>query len=137
MGINSMTINNLLDVFVEAEEKRATGTLPQQQEKHLQFKNRCFVKRKNIDKLQNQFDIVGAPKISDRIRHLNLSPAEIFIFNSSLRELLEDMIVEMIRQGVIVLDIRDSRFGYDTIELTLTCMAANPKPSIKRIDIQK
>ncbi len=134
MEEKQLKINNLLEVFAEAEDKRTMGTLPGMKEEHMQFMCKYFVGKKEVARLQNQINIVGAPKVSEILRLKNLTSAEILIFNSSLKNLMEGMIVDMISHGVIVLEIKD---GTGTSELTLTYMAANPKPSVKRIDIKR
>ncbi len=132
-----LKINNLLDVFMEAEDNRAMGTLSGMEEKHQQFMGKYLVGKKDVERLQNQINIDGAPNISEKLKSMNLTPAEMLIFNSSLKNLMEGIIVDMISKGVIVLEIKDSSYDTHTSELTLTCMAANPMPSVKRIDIKR
>ena len=47
------------------------------------------------------------------------------------------MAVEMIRQGLIILDVEDSKYDSKTCQLTLTAMVINPKPTAKRLYIEK
>lgn len=129
--------NNLLDVFLEAENLRAQGIMPGLEKKHKQIMHKRFVPNKDVKNIENMFHRIGRNDESETMKQLNLSSAQVYAYNHTLKDMMEDIIIEMIRQGVIVLEVTDSEYNIPSSELTLIVCAANPKPSVKRIDIQR
>lgn len=134
---NYVILENLLDVFVEAENLRKTGTMPGLQEKTKQIMHQQSVKNKDVESIKGMFKSNIRTKESEAIRLLNLSTAEAYIYNQTLKDMMMGMIIEMIRQGVIVLDITDSEYDINTSQMTLTMRCVNPVPIAKRINIQR
>lgn len=137
MAINPNLINNLLDVFVEAEKIREAGIMPGLTEQHKQFMARCYVPNKEVEHIQNMFHQIGRKDDSEAIKLLNISPAERYAFNHTLKDMMEKMVIRLIQQGVFVLEIKDSDYDIPSSELTLTVCAVNPRPTIRRINIQR
>lgn len=137
MAINPNLINNLLDVFAEAEKVREKGIMPGLNEQYKQFGIKYFVSYKEVEHIKNMFHRIGRYDESESLKLLNISPAERYIFNQSLKDMVEEMVMKMIQDGVIVLEIKDSDYGKPSSELTLTVRVVNPRPTIRRIDIQR
>lgn len=129
--------NNILDVFAEAEDVRKKGIMPGLLEKHKQFMCSQIVPRKEVNHIQKMFHHIGRNYESEALKFLNLSPAEVYAYNHYLKNMIERMAIEMIRQGVVVLEVTDSHYDIPSSELTLTFCAINPRPTVKRIDIQR
>lgn len=137
MAINPNLINNLLDVFAEAEKVREKGIMPGLTEQYKQFGIKHFVPNKEVEHLKIMFHRIGRNDESESLKLLNISPAERYAFNQNLKDMVEEMVVKMIQDGVIVLEIKDSHYDIPSSELTLTVRAVNPRPTIRRIDIQR
>ena len=103
-------INNLLEVFAEAENRRANQVLKEHTEKDKMISMRCEVSRKDIDNIQCMYNRLGHPYISETLEHFDITSAEVFVFNEELKEMVLKMAVEMIRQGLIILDLEDSNY---------------------------
>ena len=90
-----------------------------------------------MEHIKNMFHRIGRYDESESLKLLNISPAERYVFNQSLKDMVEEMVMKMIQDGVIVLEIKDSDYGKPSSELTLTVRVVNPRPTIRRIDIQR
>lgn len=137
MGKESGQFNNMLEIFADAEKERMIiNTAMGVYEKYKQFKIRHFVSKKDVVDLERLFNRIGNTDVPEVLKYLNLSSAEAIIYNDTLKEMIKNMVIEMIKQGVIVLEIEDCDYDFRKSQLTLTFMAVNPKSNIKRIDIQ-
>ena len=130
-------INNLLEVFAEAENRRANQVLKEHTEKDKMISMRCEISKKDIANIQFMYNRMGHPDVSETLSHFDITTAEAFVFNGQLKKMIEKMAVEMIRQGLIILDVEDSKYDPKTCQLTLTAMVMNPKPTAKRLYIEK
>ncbi len=110
--------------------------MPGMTEQHKQFGIKHFVSNKEVEHLKKMFHRIGRNDESESLKLLNISPAERYAFNYHLKGMVEEMVVMMIQKGVFVLEIKDSDYDIPSSELTLTVCAVNPRPAIKRIDIQ-
>lgn len=129
-------INNLLEVFAEAENRRATQVKNGLAEKDTMISIRNEVSRKDIDNIQCMYNRLGHPDVSETLEHFDITSAEVFVFNEELKEMVQKMVVEMIRQGLIILDVENSKYA-PKYQLTLRAMMMNPKSSVKRLHIHK
>lgn len=129
-------MNNLLEVFAEAENRRANQVKDGLVEKDKIISMRCEVSRKDIDNIQCMYNRLGHPDVSETLEHFDITSAEVFVFNEELKEMVQKIAVEMIRQGLIVFEVENSKYAPVT-QLTLTAMMINPKPTAKRLNIQK
>ncbi|TGY80983.1 hypothetical protein [Lepagella muris] len=129
-------INNLLEVFAEAENRRATQVMNGLAEKDTMISIRNEVSRKDIDNIQCMYNRLGHPDVSETLEHFDITSAEVFVFNEELKEMVQKMVVEMIRQGLIILDVENSKYA-PKYQLTLRAMMMNPKSSVKRLHIHK
>ena len=127
-------INNLLEVFAEAENRRATQVKNGLAEKDTMISIRNEVSRKDIDNIQCMYNRLGHPDVSETLEHFDITSAEVFVFNEELKEMVQKMVVEMIRQGLIILDVENSKYA-PKYQLTLRAMMMNPKSSVKRLHI--
>lgn len=125
-------INNLLEVFAEAENRRATQVKNGLAEKDTMISIRNEVSRKDIDNIQCMYNRLGHPDVSETLEHFDITSAEVFVFNEELKEMVQKMVVEMIRQGLIILDVENSKYA-PKYQLTLRAMMMNPKSSVKRL----
>lgn len=94
------------------------------------------VSRKDIDNIQCMYNRLGHPDVSETLEHFDITSAEVFVFNEELKEMVQKMVVEMIRQGLIILDVENSKYA-PKYQLTLRAMMMNPKSSVKRLHIHK
>ena len=127
-------MNNLLEVFAEAENRRANQVKDCLVEKDKMISMRCEVSRKHIDNIQCMYNKLGHPNVSETLEHFDITSAEVFVFNEELKEMVQKMAVEMIRQGLIILDVENSKYC-PKCQLTLRAMLMNPKPTVKRLNI--
>lgn len=129
-------INNLLEVFAEAENRRINQVNNGLVEKDKMISMLCEVSRKDIENIQYMYNRLGHPDVSEMLEHFDITSAEVFVFNEKLKEMVQKMAVEMIRQGLIILDVENSKYT-PKCQLILTAMMINPKPTAKRLNIQK
>ncbi len=127
-------INNLLEVFAETENRRANQVKNGLAEKDTMISIRNEVSRKDIYNIQCMYNRLGHPNVSETLKHFKITTAEIFVFNEELKEMVQKMVVEMIRQGLIILDVENSKYT-PKCQLTLRAMTMNPKSSVKRLHI--
>lgn len=130
-------MGNLLEVFAEAEKQRANRVLVGLYETDKMISMRREIALKDIDNIQCMFDRFGHPEVSETLKPHNLTSAEVFVFNDSLKEMIVAMGVEMIRQGLIILEVEDSIHDPNLRQLSIIASVKNPKVTAKRINIQK
>ena len=129
-------INNLLEVFAEAENRRANQVLKEHTEKDKMISMRCEISKKDIANIQFMYNRIGHPDVSETLEHFDITSAEVFVFNEQSKQMVQKMAVEIIGQGFIVFEVENSKYAPVT-QLTLTAMMINPKPTAKRLNIQK
>lgn len=129
--------DNLLEVFAEAEKQRVNRVLAGLTEKDKMISLRQEIAQADIDNIQCMFDRIGCPDISETLKLHNLTSAEVFVFNESLKEMIVKLAVEMIRQGLIVLEVEDNKYNPNIRQLSIITSVINPKVTAKRINIQK
>lgn len=128
---------NLLEVFVETEKQRVNRVLEGLTETDKMISMRREIAQKDIDNIQSMFDRLGHPVVSEALKLHNITSAEAFVFNDSLKEMIVEMAVEMIRQGLIILEVEDSIHDPNLRQLSIIASVRNPKASAKRLNIQK
>lgn len=130
-------MNNLLEVFVEAERQRVNRVMDGLTETDKMISIRKEIAQKDIDNIQCIYDRVGHHDVSEALKLHNITSAEAFVFNDSLKEMIGEMAVEMIRQGLVILDVEDSIHDPDLRQLSIIISVNNPIATAKRINIEK
>ena len=129
-------MNNLLEVFAEAENRRFNQLLEGFTEKYKMISIRREVHKKDIDNIQYMHNRLGHPDVSESLEPFDIKSAEIYVFNDQLKDMVERIAVEMIRQGLIILDVEDSKYK-PFCQLTMRVSVMNPRPSVRRLNIEK
>ena len=129
-------MNNLLEVFAEAENRRVNQLLEGFTENDKMISIRCEVHKEDIDNIQYMYNRLGHPDVSESLEPFDITSAEIYVFNDQLKNMVERMAVEMIRQGLITLDVEDSEYK-PFCQLTMRVSVMNPRPSVRRLNIEK
>lgn len=137
MKPENYSFNNILNLFAITENDRMNNYLSVSTNDCKIFNISHRITNKELDKLQFEFDQIGHTGVSEELLKYCDSSAEEIIYNEALKGMLQNLALELVKKGVILLKIEDSKYEINTSELTLTMVVVNPTNTAKRLDVRK